>query len=260
MVADFKCDFVSAIAHIQSLSLGYSNEPLFSGLSLDIHAGMMLAVVGANGTGKSTFVKFVLGLHDPKIGTIQWPKGRPDEIGYLAQLSEFDRRFPIRVRDLAAMGAWKGFNPFSGLNAAARKKVDQALDQAGVLDLAERPLHTLSGGQLQRTLFARVIMQDAPLIILDEPFAAVDQNTEQHLLKIIDGWKKEKRAVLLVVHDLSAVLDHCSHALLLGNGAASFGKVSDVLSHDRLVAQGYMSASQASWIFRKSTEQQATHV
>ena len=66
LVADFKCDFVSAIAHIQSLSLGYSNEPLFSGLSLDIHAGMMLAVVGANGTGKSTFVKTVLGLHDPK--------------------------------------------------------------------------------------------------------------------------------------------------------------------------------------------------
>jgi len=149
LVADFKRDFVSVIAHIESLSLGYSEEPLFSGLSLDIYEGMMLAVVGANGTGKSTFVKTVLGLHDPKIGTIHWPKGRPDEIGYLAQLSEFDRRFPIRVRDLAAMGAWKGFNPFSGLNAAARKKVDQALDQAGVLDLAERPLHTLSGGQLQ---------------------------------------------------------------------------------------------------------------
>ena len=127
------------------------------------------------------------------------------------------------------------------------------------MDLAERPLHALSGGQLQRALFARVIMQDAPLIILDEPFASVDQNTEEHLLRIIDGWKKEHRAVLLVVHDLSAVLDHCSHALLLGSGAANFGPVLDVLSHDRLVEQGYISASQASWVFRKSREKNSAY-
>ena len=80
----------------------------------------------------------------------------------MAQLSEFDRRFPIRVRDLAVMGTWKGFNLLSGMKAATRDKVDHALEQAGVLDLAERPLHTLSGGQLQRALFAHVIMQDAP--------------------------------------------------------------------------------------------------
>ena len=246
---------MSVFAHIHALSLGYSHTPLFSGLTLDIHTGMILAVVGANGTGKSTFVKTMLGLHKPRLGGIHWPNGRPPEIGYLAQLSEFDRRFPIRVRDLAAMGTWKGFNPFSGMKATTRGKVDHALDQAGVLDLAERPLHTLSGGQLQRALFARIIMQDAPMIILDEPFAAVDQNTEQHLLRIIDGWKKENRVVLLVVHDLSAVLDHCSHALLLGNGAANFGPVLDVLSHDRLVAQGYMSESQASWMIRRCRDE-----
>ena len=97
------------------------------------------------------------------------------------------------------------------------------------------------------------------MIILDEPFTAVDQNTEQHLLRIIDGWKKERRAVLLVVHDLSAVLDHCSHALLLGNGAANFGPVLDVLSHERLVAQGYMSASQASWVFSKSRKEDSAY-
>ena len=246
---------MSVLAHINALSLGYSDSPLFSGLTFDIQKGMILAVVGANGTGKSTFVKTVLGLHKPIAGRVDWSNGQPAEIGYLAQLSEFDRRFPIRVRDLAFMGTWKGLNLFSGMNADTRDKVDHALEQAGVLDLAERPLHTLSGGQLQRALFASVITQDAPLIILDEPFAAVDQNTEQHLLRIIDRWKKEHRAVLLVVHDLSAVLDHCSHALLLGNGAANFGPVLDVLCHDRLVEQGYMSESQASWVFRKSREE-----
>ena len=250
---------MSVLAHIHSLTLGYHDQPLFSGLTFDIQKGMTLAVVGANGTGKSTFIKTVLGLHHPMAGGINWHPSKSSEIGYLAQLSEFDRSFPIRVRDLAVMGTWKGFNPFPGMNAATRGKVDHALYHAGVLDLAERPLHTLSGGQLQRALFARVIVQDAPLIILDEPFAAVDQNTEQHLLQIIDGWKKENRTVILVVHDLSAVLDHCSHALLFGNGAASFGPVIDVLSHDRLVAHGYISASQASWLFRKSREEDNAH-
>ena len=179
--------------------------------------------------------------------------GKPAEIGYLAQLTEFDRRFPIRVRDLAAMGAWQGFNPFAGLNKTTRNRVDAALEMAGILDLADHPLHTLSGGQLQRTLFSRVIMQDAPLILLDEPFSAVDQYTEQHLLSVIETWQSEGRAVIMVLHDLSAVLDHCTHALLLGNGRASFGTVDDILTPDRLVAQGYMSSSQASWMFRGQT-------
>ena len=224
---------MSAIAHIQSLSLGYSNEPLFSGLSLDIHEGMMLAVVGANGTGKSTFVKTVLGLHDPKIGTIHWPKGRPDEIGYLAQLSEFDRRFPIRVRDLAAMGAWKRFNPFSGLNAAARKKVDQALDQAGVLDLAERPLHTLSGGQLQRTLFARVIMQDAPLIILDEPFGALDAFTREDLWQIMRVLRKEEQFTsILITHDLRESVFLADQVVVMSGRPGTTQHVMDVTLGD----------------------------
>lgn len=221
---------------------------------MDIAAGTTLAVLGANGAGKSTFIKMLLGLMEPLSGELVWPSGRPAEIGYLAQMSEFDHRFPIRVRDLAAMGAWGGFGMRSGLNRAARAQVDAALAEAGVFDLADRALHTLSGGQLQRTLFARVILQDAPLILLDEPFAAVDQTTEAHLLTIIGKWRAEGRAVVLVVHDLSSVLDHCTHALLLGDGRATYGTVDEVLTPDRLVAQKYMSQSQASWMFRRSDQ------
>ncbi|GAA0785731.1 metal ABC transporter ATP-binding protein [Roseibium denhamense] len=238
------------VLEIRNLALGYPGLTLFKHLSVDIHAGTTLAVIGANGSGKSTFVKMLLGLMDPLAGRLTWPSGRPDEIGYLAQLTEFDRRFPIRVRDLAAMGAWRGFGLWSGLGRAGRDRVAAALDEAGILDLADRSLHTLSGGQLQRTLFARVILQDAPLILLDEPFAAVDQSTEAHLLSIIKRWREEGRAVVLVVHDLSSVLDHCSHALLLGGGTATHGPVDEVLTPDRLVSQGYLSESQAAWMFR----------
>ena len=245
------------IINIENLALGFGDSTLFDNLNCQVEAGSILAIVGANGSGKSTFVKTLLGLQAPISGRIQWPNGRPAEIGYLAQLTEFDRRFPIRVRDLAAMGAWQGFNPFSGLNNATRDGVETALEMAGILDLAEHPLHALSGGQLQRALFARVIMQNAPLILLDEPFSAVDQYTEQHLLSVIETWQSEGRAVIMVLHDLSAVLDHCTHALLLGNGRASFGTVGDILTPDRLVAQGYMSFSQASWMFRGQPNEEA---
>lgn len=241
---------MTAVLKLRDVSIGYRDLTLFRDLTMDVQPGMTLAVLGANGAGKSTFVKMLLGLLDPLQGDVNWPKGRPREIGYLAQMTEFDRRFPIRVRDLAAMGAWRGFGLRQGLGAAARDRMTAALDDAGVLDIADRPLHMLSGGQLQRALFARVIMQDAPLILLDEPFAAVDQSTEAHLLSIIRRWQDEGRAVVLVVHDLSSVLDHCSHALLLGGQEATFGTVSDVLTPDRLVAQGYLSESQASWMFR----------
>ncbi|MEM9047166.1 MAG: ABC transporter ATP-binding protein [Pseudomonadota bacterium] len=242
---------MAVILQLRDIALGYPDRVLLAQLSMDIASGTTLAVLGANGAGKSTFVKMLLGLLAPQAGRLSWPAGRPREIGYLAQMSEFDRRFPIRVRDLAAMGAWRGLGFRGRLDRAGRARVEAALAQVGVAELADRAIHRLSGGQLQRTLFARVILQDAPLILLDEPFAAIDQTTEAHLLSIIRGWRAEGRAVVLVVHDLSSVLDHCSHALLLGNGTASVGPVASVLTPQRLVAQRYLSQSQADWMFRQ---------
>jgi len=254
---------MTTVFEVRDLSLGYPNKVLFEHLSFDIQAGSTLAVLGANGSGKSTFVKLMLNLMKPLSGGVNWPAGRPREIGYLAQMAEFDSRFPIRVRDLAAMGAWGGFGMRRRLDRAAQDRVSAALAEAGVLSIADQPIHTLSGGQLQRTLFARVIMQDAPLILLDEPFAAVDQSTEAHLLAIIDRWRNEGRAVVLVVHDLSSVLDHCTDALLLGGGRATHGSVKDVLTPKNLIGQKYMSESQASWMFRSAastTPKGAEHV
>lgn len=244
---------MSTVLQVRNLSLGYPDLTLFRGLSMELEHGSTLAILGANGSGKSTFVKMILGLITPLSGDLKWPKGKPQTVGYLAQMTEFDRRFPIRVRDLAAMGAWQGFGLAGSLDKSMRDKIDQALDTAGVSEIADRSIHTLSGGQLQRALFARVIMQDASLIILDEPFAAVDQTTESHLLSIINQWRDEGRAIALVVHDLSSVLDRCDRALLLGNGIATHGLVDEVLTPDQLVQQKYMSESQALWMFRDAS-------
>ncbi len=238
------------VVRLRGVTLGYPGNVLFRHLSMDICAGTSLAVLGANGSGKSTFVKLLLNLLTPLYGQVSWPNGKPSSIGYLAQMTEFDRRFPLRVRDLAAMGAWRELGFGGTLKGAHQARVEAALDATGVLDIADQPIHTLSGGQLQRSLFARVIVQDAPLILLDEPFSAVDQSTEAHLLSITSRWRREGRAVVLVVHDLSSVLDHCTDALLLGNGAASFGPVDETITPTRLIEHGYLSDSQASWLFR----------
>ena len=244
---------MSSVAQLRELSLGYSSLTLFTGLSMSIDAGATLAVLGANGTGKSTFVKALLGLVQPLAGQILWPTGRPRQIGYLSQMTDFDHRFPLRVRDLVASGAWRGFALWSGLDRSARARVASALEETAIASLADCPLHTLSAGQLQRALFARVIVQNAPLILLDEPFAGVDQSTEEHLLAIIDRWRDQGRAVVLIVHDLSSVLDRCNKVLLLGDGHASYGSMATILTPERLVAQGYLSQSQAAWLFPRDS-------
>ncbi len=230
------------------LCLGYKGRALLRDVRFTIDSGDVLAVVGHNGSGKSTFVKTLLGVLAPVAGRLDWPRGRPAEIAYLGQLTEFDRRFPIRVRDLAAMGAWHGVGLSGSLDAPRRRLIARALEQTAMAEIADQPIHELSAGQLQRALFARTIVQDAPLILLDEPFSAVDQTTEAALLALIDGWAAEGRAVILVVHDLSAVLQHCTRALLLGDGRARVGPPAAVLTPDHLVDQGYLSPGQSAWI------------
>ncbi len=239
----------SPLLQICNMALGYADHRLFGDLSLDLAPGAPLAVLGPNGSGKSTFLKFLLGLVAPLAGQLTWPGGRPREIGYLAQMRTFDPCFPLRVKDLAAMGAWNSAGWRGHLGPMTQARVEAALGQVGLASMANKSLHTLSGGQLQRALFARLIVQDAPLILLDEPFAAVDQRTEARLLTLIDAWRAEGRCLVLVVHDLSSVLDHCSHALLLGAGQASHGPVASIVTRERLVAQNYLSPNQAAWIF-----------
>lgn len=233
---------------ISDLALGYAGVPLVRSLSFQLQAGDVLAVVGHNGSGKSTLVKTLLGVIEPVGGSIEWPGGKPSTIAYLGQRTEFDGRFPIRVRDLAAMGAWRDLGLLGRLGPAEHRRIEDALSRTNIEHIADLPLHVLSAGQLQRALFARTMVQNAPLILLDEPFTAIDQTTESQLLELIDGWAAEGRALILVLHDLSAVLRHCNKALLIGNGRARFGEPRDVLTPAHLVEQGYLSSSQASWI------------
>jgi zinc/manganese transport system ATP-binding protein len=244
------CSHHYAVLSAAALALGYRGTPLLNDVGFDLRKGDVLAVVGHNGSGKSTLIKTILGIIPALGGELFWGNGKPNEIGYLGQLTEFDRRFPTRVKDLATMGAWHGLGLLGTITGARRLAVDEALERCGIAEIANLPIHELSAGQLQRALFARTIIQDAPFILLDEPFTAVDQTTEDKLLDLIDAWSAEGRAIVLVLHDLTAVLKHCNKALLLGNGMARYGTPGSVLTTDNLVDQKYMSPGQADWIQR----------
>ena len=250
----------SVLLSAEGLSLGYRGVALVDKVAFELAQGDVLAVVGHNGSGKSTFIKTLLGSLPPVSGSLNWPVGRPDTIAYLGQRTEFDNRFPIRVRDLAAMGAWPGLGLLRKVDAGVRARIEGALERTGIADIADMPLPELSAGQLQRTLFAHTMVQDAPLILLDEPFTAIDQTTEAALLTLIDDWAAEGRTVILVLHDLSAVLQYCNSALLLGNGHSLFGDPQQTLSPDNLVAHGYLSPGQAAWIEKLYQRRGDSHV
>ena len=240
------------------LTLGYGSKSVVQDVSFSLHEGDVLAVVGHNGCGKSTLVKTLLGTVRPLSGEIHWSQGRPNSVAYLGQRTEFDTRFPMRVRDLAEMGSWPTLGFTGRMNTQRRALVASALERTGIADIADMPLHMLSAGQLQRTLFARTIVQDSPIILLDEPFTAVDQTTESDLLTLIFEWSGEGRTTVLVLHDLSAVLQHCTQALLIGRGTARSGLPHETLTPQTLIDFGYLSASQAAW--QESMYQQGTGI
>lgn len=231
----------------EDLVLGYRGVPVVRDVSFAVRPGDVLAVAGHNGCGKSTLIKTLLGNLPLISGNIRWDTGRPETIAYLGQRTEFDTRFPVRVRDLAEMGIWGRLGFVGRVDAESRERIALAMERTGVHEIENMALHTLSAGQLQRALFARTIVQDAPVILLDEPFTAVDQTTEADLLTLIDDWAAEGRVTILVLHDLTAVLQHCTSALLLGRGRSLFGEPLETLTPQNLVDFGYLSASQAAW-------------
>jgi zinc/manganese transport system ATP-binding protein len=235
------------ILSANELTLGYRGQAVVSNVSFNVAAGDVVAVVGHNGSGKSTLVKTILGTLPLIGGELSWHSCVPSEIAFLGQRSEFDTRVPVRLRDIVEMGAWSQLRFAGRIDSAGRAVIEAAMERTGTAVFANTPLHKLSAGQLQRALFARTIVQDAPVILLDEPFTAIDQSTEADLLALIDEWSGEGRAVIMVLHDLSAVLQHCNAALLLGRGTARFGLLDKTLTLANLVDLAYLTPSQAAW-------------
>lgn len=215
---------------LENVTLAYRRHPAVHHLSGEFAPGSLTAVVGPNGAGKSTLLKAIMGNLRPESGRIDISGIDRRDIAYLQQISELDRSFPICVLDLVSMGLWRRCGAFGGMTAAMMRRVKEAIATVGLADLADRPIGTLSGGQFQRALFARMLLQDARLLLLDEPFTALDMRTTADLLGLIRDWHGENRTIIAVLHDIDLVREHFPQALLLARSKVAWGEAAQVLT------------------------------
>ncbi|ABY29451.1 ABC transporter related [Methylorubrum extorquens PA1] len=212
----------------QGLTLGYDRHPAVHHLDGTIAPGDLLAVVGPNGAGKSTLLKGIVGEIRPLDGSVE-AGPRSGAIAYLPQAAEIDRSFPLSVLDLVAMGLWRPLGAWRSLTRQ-RSRLIEALAAVGLNGFEDRPIGTLSGGQFQRALFARLILQDARIILLDEPFTGIDERTTADLLTLIRGWHREGRTVVAALHDLAQVRAHFASTLVLARRPIAWGPTREVLT------------------------------
>jgi zinc/manganese transport system ATP-binding protein len=226
---------MTAQLQFRDVTLGYDRHPAVHHLNGEVAAGALLAIVGPNGAGKSTLFRGIAGILKPLAGSILTDDLDIRDIAYLPQTVDIDRSFPISVYDFVGTGLWRSTGFFGGMGKAAREKITQALAAVGLNGFENRPIGTLSGGQMQRMLFARVLLQDARLIVLDEPFNAIDAKTSADLLALVRRWHDEKRTVLAALHDMDLVRANFPETLLLARGEVAWGATAQVLTTENLV-------------------------
>jgi len=217
------------------LTLGYDRHPAVHHFDAEVESGALLAICGPNGAGKSTLLKGIAGTLSPLTGSIALPCIKPRDIAYLPQAADIDKSFPISVFDVVAMGLWTRCGLFGGISKSDTAKIREAIAAVGLDGFESRTIGTLSGGQLQRMLFARLLLRNAALILLDEPFTAIDSKTVADLLGLVARWHEEQRTVLVVSHDLDLVREYFPQTLLLAREAIARGKTETVLTPENLL-------------------------
>ena len=220
----------AAAITLSDLTVSYNRHPAVHHLSGQFARGSLTAVVGPNGAGKSSLLDAIVGRLPVTGGQISVASDLLGRVAYLPQQSQIDRSFPVRVLDVALLGHWKRLRWWADAGKALSDQGLRALAQVGLLGFEGRWVNEMSVGQFQRLLFARLLLQDAPVILLDEPFAAIDERTCADLLALIRGWHVEGRTVVAVLHDVEQVRTHFPDTLLLAREVIAWGPTSHALS------------------------------
>jgi zinc/manganese transport system ATP-binding protein len=221
------------MVNINNLTVSYRQHPALHHISGQFATGSLSAVIGPNGSGKSTLLKSIMGLVKLSGGRVRVDTPR-ERIAYLPQMTEIDRSFPMPVRDCVLLGCWSALGAWGGVNVDLLARADAAIHQVGLEGFEERTVGSLSSGQFQRVLFARLLVQDADLILLDEPFNAMDSRTTAALLDLIKLWHGEGRTVIAVLHDDAQVSAHFGQTVLLARELVAWGDTAAVLTDTNL--------------------------
>jgi zinc/manganese transport system ATP-binding protein len=200
--------------YFNKLQAGYQGCAVTPIVNGELATGSMTALIGANGTGKSTLLKTIAGLLTPISGRCELHIPRK-ALGWLPQRSELDTRFPLTAYEVVAMGCWPRSGWFGGINRGLRLEIDAALDAVQMREFADAQPSTLSGGQLQRVLFARLMLQRSQLWLLDEPFNGIDTQTVILLMSILQQQQQAGTTLLVVLHDRPLVARYFQDVLSL---------------------------------------------
>lgn len=223
-------------AHIcfHDVSVCYDKMCVLHDISWEVPIGARVAIVGPNGAGKSTLLKSIMGFVPMHSGRIQYPGGILPQMAYMPQKTHLDHHFPLTVADVVMMGLYPAYGAFCTIPDAAKDRVDAALQAVGLSGKSDTALYTLSGGQFQRMLFARLWLQDGDVILLDEPFSAIDTHTKYDLMKILETWSNNGKTILTVLHDYELVKEYFPYTLLLARKCIAYGETKNVLTTKNL--------------------------
>ncbi len=221
------------------LTVAYGPNPAVEDVTWTAAPGLT-AIVGPNGAGKSTLLRAILGLIPVRGGSVrilgEAPAAMRGRVGWLPQRAAVDWDFPASALDVVAMAGTRRARWFGPLPRAEREAARAALAEVGMADYADRQIGRLSGGQQQRVFLARALAQDAQLVLMDEPFAAVDAATESAIVAILRRLGAEGRSVVAVHHDLATVRDYFDQVLLLNRRVVAAGPMDTAFTAETVAA------------------------
>lgn len=217
-----------------NLTLSYNRHPAVHHLNATVHGGELTALVGPNGAGKSTLLKAILGHIEPTEGRIEFTGIDRRDISYLPQASLVDRTFPMTVDQFVISGVWQQRGLRKSINNVDKEKAAVAIAQVGLEGFESRNIDALSGGQFQRMLFARKLIQNAKLLLLDEPFSGVDEETIEDLMRVLLAEHAKGATIVAVMHNLAIVREYFPKTLLLSRDLIDVGLTREVMNPDNL--------------------------
>jgi zinc/manganese transport system ATP-binding protein len=220
---------------LRDVTIAYDRHAAVHHLQGSFAPGSLTAIAGPNGAGKSTLLKALMGELPLASGSIDRGGLNISDFGYLPQAADIDRSFPLNVADTVLLGAWHETGPFKSVSAEIADKARRALSTVGLEGFERRRIGTLSAGQFQRVLFARLLLQDAKIILLDEPFTAIDARTSQDLLHLIHRWHEDHRTVIAVLHDFEQIRAHFPQTLLLAREVIAWDRTDIAMSGENLL-------------------------
>lgn len=216
------------------LTVSYEGHPAIHHISCHLEENHITAIVGPNGAGKSTLLKALLNLVKPDTGYVKLHNIKYSDLAYLPQVTTINTLLPLQVLDVVCTGLLKDMA--SSLSGAVIEQAEESLTRVGLSGFSNRYITDLSKGELQRVMFAKIIVQKAKAIFLDEPFNAVDAKTTQDLLKVLQDLKACGTTIVMVLHDLMQIEEYCDSAILLATELVSFGNIKQVLTRSNIQA------------------------